>query len=612
MSGPAAAAQARVDAELEARLGPTFAADVLAVAPVIVLVLAPDGTIAYVNPFFERLTGHARADVQGRDWFAACLPGRDHERIRAVFARAVADGAIAGVVNPVVTRDGAERDIEWHARVLRDDAGAVGGVVCVGKDVTDELRARDALRASEARLCEAQRLARIGSWELCLDTGRLQWSDEVYRIFELDPTSFGASYQAFLAAVHEDDRAWVDDVYQASVRTRAPYDVVHRLRLPDGRVKHVRERGQSFYDAAGRAVRSIGTVQDVTPLVTAERRLRRILDGMEVFVVLHDLAGDVLELNRELLDRCGARRGDVVGRPGATAPWWDGGAEVEARVRDALARAGAGERVRDDLPMRMLEGPPLVADVAFAPLLDDHGDVEGVIVSAVDVTEHRRAEAAHVRQEARIAAQLADNEVLLRELHHRVKNNLQVIQSLLSLQRQRIGSSVAASILDDACARVAAMSLVHDKLHRTAGDLSRIDLVDYARELVRSLRSTYAVDAARVHVTVVGDPVDLTLDRAVTYGLLLNELLTNAFKHAFPGGRPGAIEVRFSSEAGALVLEVRDDGIGMPAASSPTPGPGATLGLDLIAALVGQLGGTLRRSGPPGTRYAIELRGLAG
>lgn len=129
--------------------------------------------------------------------------------------------------------------------------------------------AEAALRASEARLNEAQHIAKIGSWELDLVTNVLVWSDEAYRIFGMEPGKFGASYEAFLDLVHPDDREAVDSAYTDSVKHRTHYEVEHRLLFPDGRIKHVRERGETYYDSHGRPLRSVGTTLDIT----AQKRL---------------------------------------------------------------------------------------------------------------------------------------------------------------------------------------------------------------------------------------------------------------------------------------------------------------------------------------------------
>lgn len=132
------------------------------------------------------------------------------------------------------------------------------------------------LRESGERLKEAQRMAHIGSWELEIASNTLTWSDEIYRIFELDPASVEVSYEIFLNAVHPEDRSFVDSAYAASVKAGAPYSIEHRLLFPDGRIKYIHEKGETLYDAEGRAFKSIGTVQDITEQRITQERIEHM------------------------------------------------------------------------------------------------------------------------------------------------------------------------------------------------------------------------------------------------------------------------------------------------------------------------------------------------
>lgn len=136
------------------------------------------------------------------------------------------------------------------------------------------LQAEEAVRKSRDELKEAQRVGMFGSWTLDLRSNRLTWSDEIFRIFEIDPEKFEASYDAFLGAVHPDDRELVDHTFTKSVASHEPYEIVHRLLLPDGHIKYVRERGETRYDKNGTPVLSLGTVQDITNLQQAEEALK--------------------------------------------------------------------------------------------------------------------------------------------------------------------------------------------------------------------------------------------------------------------------------------------------------------------------------------------------
>ncbi|NOY66192.1 MAG: PAS domain-containing protein [Gammaproteobacteria bacterium] len=133
------------------------------------------------------------------------------------------------------------------------------------------------LQQSKARLDQAQHQAHIGNWELDLLRNELHWSDEIYRIFEIDPDKFAASYNAFLEAIHPDDRDKVNIAYTESVNNKKPYSIEHRLRMPDGKIKHVIERCETFYDEQGNPIRSTGTVQDITDQAKTEEALRHTL-----------------------------------------------------------------------------------------------------------------------------------------------------------------------------------------------------------------------------------------------------------------------------------------------------------------------------------------------
>ena len=145
----------------------------------------------------------------------------------------------------------------------------------------NELSSEEKLKKSEARLAEAQYIAHIGNWELDLISGELIWSDEVFRIFEIDPKKFGASYEAFLETVHPDDRESVDVAYAESLKNKSSYEIEHRLLMKDGSIKWVHERCQNDYDEQDKPIRSVGTVQDITTQKVAEQKLKQAHDELE-------------------------------------------------------------------------------------------------------------------------------------------------------------------------------------------------------------------------------------------------------------------------------------------------------------------------------------------
>lgn len=147
---------------------------------------------------------------------------------------------------------------------------------------TSELSlALERLRTNETKLNEAQYIAQVGSWELDLASGELTWSDEIFRLFEIDQTKFAANYEAFLNAIHPDDRETVNAAYTDSLQTREPYEITHRLLMPDGRIKYVQEHCQTEFNATGKPLRSAGTVQDVTERKLAEEHILKLNAELE-------------------------------------------------------------------------------------------------------------------------------------------------------------------------------------------------------------------------------------------------------------------------------------------------------------------------------------------
>ncbi|MBL0174464.1 MAG: PAS domain S-box protein [Ignavibacteria bacterium] len=214
-----------------------------------------------------------------------------------------------------------------------------------------------------------------------------------------------------------------------------------------------------------------------------------------------------------------------------------------------------------------------------------------------DITEKKR-------DEQRLRDSLREKEVMLKEIHHRVKNNLQVISSLLSLQSDTIEDPVDQELFKESENRVRSMAVIHEKLYQSK-DLALIDFGDYLLNITSWLFRSYHM-TERVTCTVVAQDVSLGIDAAIPCGLIINELVSNALKYAFPDGREGKLSVVFArGDEGQLRLTVSDDGIGM--ASDISMENSKTLGLRLISILIRQLGGTVQLDGSNGTTFRIEF-----
>ena len=246
-----------------------------------------EGKVTFLNPVAAALTGWDPESALGQPINTVFQIINEKTGLLAedIIGQAMNERQAVSLSNDTVliAKDGDFIPIEDSAAPILDQAGGLIGMVLVFHDVTEKRRAQAALLESSARLSQTQEIAHLGSWELNLENNRLTWSDEVYRIFGLQPQEFSATYEAFLAAVHPNDRAAVDDAYTDSLQEgRDTYEIEHRvIKQPTGEIRTVHEKCQHIRDETGRVIRSIGMVHDITERKQTEQELRAARDDLE-------------------------------------------------------------------------------------------------------------------------------------------------------------------------------------------------------------------------------------------------------------------------------------------------------------------------------------------
>ncbi|HEY3272946.1 MAG TPA: histidine kinase dimerization/phosphoacceptor domain -containing protein, partial [Methanocella sp.] len=237
-----------------------------------------------------------------------------------------------------------------------------------------------------------------------------------------------------------------------------------------------------------------------------------------------------------------------------------------------------------------------------APVRNATGEIIGKIIMLHDVTKERASE-------EKIRHSLQEKEILLKEIHHRVKNNLQIISSLLSLQSGYITDKQTLSMFKEGQDRVKSMALIHEKLYESS-DIARIDFTEYVKNLAGYLVRSYVTESSRVKLTVVADDISLEIDNAVPCGLIINELVTNSLKYAFPDGRRGEIRIELRRIGDPANNEYRmaviDNGIGLPPEIDIRKTK--SLGLQLVTMLTDQIHGDIQVSRENGTACTITFR----
>ena len=442
-------------------------------------------------------------------------------------------------------------------------------------------------------------------WDWDLRTDALWWNENFRLLFGVPPEETEPGLESWTNRIHPEDRDRVISGIHAVIDRGGQFWSDHyRFRCEDGRFLEIFDRGSVSRDAAGKPVRMIGAMQDLTERIKAEKAAIHSRDLMR-YIIEHDRnAIAILDRNRRFLyvshsfQRDFAEEGKaLIGKLQDEAfpdppPEW-----ITVPERALAGEVSSGE----DTPFVFIDGSPGWVRWECRPWYEADSSVGGLILYVEDVTERKKADEA-------IRASLREKVVLLREIHHRVKNNMQVISSLLNLQAAQFGEGRFREAMRETQRRIRSMALLHEKLYKSR-DLSRIDFIEYAQSLATHLLQSFAIDPARITITFEMDPAFFDIATANPLGLILNEFLSNAMKHAFPGDRAGEIFVGLRRTGDDYLLVVRDNGVGLPPVFDLKGKD--SFGIQIIDSLVQQLNGNLnvgRKGG--GASFELGFREL--
>lgn len=494
------------------------------------------------------------------------------------------------------------------------NGGSAGELESLRRRIAELEKVEEALRASEERLKESQdryetlfNNSQLGVYRTTPDGRFLMANPALVRMLgyfsveELTSQNVGeVGYQA--GYPREDFKKRMDAEGELH-----GWEAVWKRR--DGSSIYVRENARAVRDASGGIRYYEGTVEDVTERVISEQTLRRdtdllnrIMETSPAGILMVNRQGLISYANPRAESILGLGRSELLNSPFGDPSW---------SITDPAGNPVAG----DQLPFQkvMSSGQPLYdtryairppgkgkvhLSVNTAPLFDRSGKPEAVVFALEDITSE-------VRSEDRLRASLKEKEVLLREVHHRVKNNLQIISSLLNLGSRGLREGAEMDALRECRNRIRSMSLLHETLYRSR-DLTRIEFYNYVRKLVTELFQSYGVKADEVALRMEVEDVDMGIDAAIPAGMLINELVSNSLKHAFPAGRKGEVRVQVgANEDGVVTVVVGDNGVGLPRWLDFRQSE--SLGMQLVTTLTDQLGGTIDLNRNKGTEFTMRF-----
>ncbi|MCF7927946.1 MAG: PAS domain S-box protein [Spirochaetales bacterium] len=682
------------------------------------------GTITRMNPVAESLTGWSVDAAKGKslDKVFHIIQADTRELVDNPVKKVLQTGEIAGLANhtALISKEGHEYQIADSAAPIKDDVGNINGVVLVFRDVTEEYEKERQIKKNAYLLEETQKLAHIGSWKLDLATYKLSWSDEVYRIFGLQPQEFGATYDAFLGAVHPEDREKVDEAYTDSIQqNQGGYEIEHRIvRRNTGEIRYVHEKCTHVKDENGKIIRSMGMVQDITHQKRAQEELRKSKDRykrlvnnspnliMETDVDTHE----VISCNPAMAKNLGTTIEDIIGRKidefipsdillkrvevsqkaidtgtvqtldderrgkyfhttyipvihaerrsiqtitiditdskteyeklqetrkrfdlaieGTGAGLWDWDMksnrvvysqkwkemlgyedhEIEnsfygwkklwhpddaARIERAMSDYLEGKTEDYEIIHRLLhkDGTWRWILTRGGILKDPEGNPYRWVGTNLDITNSKQ-------NEEDLKKALEEKDYLMKELNHRVKNNLNLVTSLIDLK-----ASETDEDLSDILNQVNAIRLIHEKLHQ-GEDVNKISIRQYLSDLLETVFSSFHNKDVEIHI----DAADIALEtkKTIPLGLIVNEIATNAIKHGFNDVDTPWFSVKIKDVA-KQTLEIALSNSGNPFPKDIDIQRPDSLGLQLINTLVDQIGGTIELQREPNPVFTIRF-----
>ncbi|NYB52623.1 MAG: PAS domain S-box protein [Methanobacteriaceae archaeon] len=478
------------------------------------------------------------------------------------------------------------------------------------------------LQESEDRLKDNMDLAKLVYWEYDIEKDIFDFNDQFYDLYGTCAEEEGGyqmsseEYATRFIPPEEQDAVAVE-VAKALETDDPDYSssVQHWIIRPDGQRRFIIVRIKIRTDENGKKIGTKGVNQDITELKMAEealneadQRLADIIDFLPDATFAIDRNGRVIFWNRAIEEMTWVWSEEILGRGnyeyalpfyGVRRPTLiDMVNSPEDEIKKEYRKFERRGKVLTGETEVMLKGETRTVWINAVPLEDSKGNYVGAIEAIRDITDLKNAE-------NELKKSLEEKDMLLKEIHHRVKNNLMIIYSLLNLQSQYIEDKEALDVFKESQNRAKSMALIHERLYQSI-DLKNIDFGDYITTLTTDLYHTTVSDPEHVKLELNVEDIKIDINIVVPLGLIVNELVTNSMKYAFPPGESGIIKVELYRENDKIVLKVSDDGIGLP--EDIDYKNTSSLGLQLVNNLTAQIDGKLELDRTHGTTFTLIFK----
>ena len=589
--------------------------------------IGPDGKITDVNGATEQITGYSRNELIGTDFSDYFT---EPEKARQGYQQVFTDGKVWDYSLEIQHKDGHITPVLYNASVYRDENGEVG-VFAAARDITESKKAEETLKKihenleklvkertaelekaykflkeSEKSLAEAQKMAHIGNWEWNIATDEAHWSDELYRIFGLNPQEAPVGQNELFKYIHPDDRDYANKTFkEGSKGEQTSVDI--RIILDNGEERTIHVQTETIFDEDNIPIRVKGITQDITERKKAEEKseyLANIVESSSDSVITLSLEGIVTSWNKGAEQIYGYPAEEILGKNSSIVE----PDNLKGEIKRFSEKIKKGEQIQHYETLREKKDGTIVnISATLSPVFNASGNLVAISGIARDITERIKAEEALAKID----------KLRIKEIHHRIKNNLQVISSLLDLQAEMFDDEKVRWAFKEGQNRVVSMSLIHEELYKGEG-ADTLNFSEYLQKLAENLFQTYSLRSKSIQLLMdLEKDAFFDMDISVPLGIIVNELVSNSLKHAFTEGEKGEIRIQLCREKkgdemhkSLFSLIVSDNGRGVP--ENIELENLESLGLQLVSALVGQLDGKIEIKRDSGTEFRIIFSAAEG
>lgn len=558
----------------------------------------------YISPGYEKIWGRSCADLYAsHQSFIEAIHPEDKDYVLAAFSKAFQGEN--EIEYRVVRPDGEIRWIRDRAFPIKNQAGEVYRIVGIAEDISERKQVQKELQ--DAKQMYQQILDAITDMILVKGPqSRIVWANKAFRdYYQMENQELAGIVEPQFQEPNYIQQYLLDDARVFNTgKTWKISDEPHLA--PEGNLQYFDTIKSPIFNTEGKVVMTVGVSRDTTERKQAEKALReseecfrQLAENIQdSFWLLSTEFNGILYISPAYEQIWGRATAELYANSQNWIEWVH--SEDRHLLIDAHPRVLAGESTNCEYRILRPDGTiRWVCDRAF-PILDESGKVYRIAGICEDISDRKFTE-------ARIQAALHEKEILVKEIHHRVKNNMQVISSLLQLQSQYIEDEPTLSLFEESQTRIHSMALIHEQLYQSE-NLDRIDLIPYVENLVANLYQSFGCYNGSIQLNLNIDQISLNIETAIPCGLIINELVSNSLKYAF-SQKMGEISIHFHQIGRQQFhLRIKDNGVGFPVNFDVENTE--TLGLRLVRMLTHQLDGTLAIDSQYGTCYDINFSEL--